>query len=655
MTVFTSVLLTLVLMLLSVGETSARDDPVVWLRKAVDVACEHPHADLSQMASRMTGVTAIEDKAIEFRDAVIGWRRRFSLPGGAELKLERIAPRRQLRRLSAEYAAPSPQGVRSELLALTGPDCNIRFGRRLIYDGMQPQALALEELDETLAPTGKREALNPPVPTGKDPGGVLVAIVDAGVNYLLPEISARLARDQNGSVLGYDYWDLDDRPFDAHPARSLFFPQRHGTRTAGIVLREAPAARLLPYRYPRPDMTRMAALVEDAAAKGVVIVNLSLGSNRLQEWQTFGEAAKQHPQMLFIVSAGNNGRDIDAHPVYPAALSLENIVTVTSSEVTGELARGSNWGRQSVDLLVPAEKLMTVGFRGDDIRVSGSSYAAARVAALAARLLEKNPEWHAPELKAAIFARTLATINGEPLHSSQGFIPDPSKADLRTVAARETELRAVGRHVLTVDDLYTHGIDDTSYTHSLHPTFAYFDKTAWNSSNLRSATVQAAHLLSQCGIFIPRIVIHQLQGRDVFRYFRNATAKALIAQLPLSKPTVYFVRDTLQRDAYDAEAIGKANSTGRSSLMYTIWMTEEIRDPGIALAHELVHILMDSGEHVELSGNLMQADTSPDNVKLAATQCERIKSTGVQNGLLHPLPTSTPPANPLLQEEGDTS
>ena len=105
-------------------------------------------------------------------------------------------------------------------------------------------------------------------------------------------------------------------------------------------------AKLMPYRYPRPMMVRMKDLVEDASSKGNIIVNLSLGSNNESDWHALEEAIEAHPHMLFVVSAGNNGRDIDTNPVYPAALPQPNILTVTWAEVSGDLAPGSNWGPQ---------------------------------------------------------------------------------------------------------------------------------------------------------------------------------------------------------------------------------------------------------------------------------------------------------------------
>jgi hypothetical protein len=46
---------------------------------------------------------------------------------------------------------------------------------------------------------------------------------------------------------------------------------------------------------------------------------------------------------------------------------------------------------------------------------------------------------------------------------------------------------------------------------------------------------------------------------------------------------------------------------------------------------------MDSGEHVDEAGNLMRAETAPENTRLDAGQCARLRDTATANGLLHRL------------------
>lgn len=352
--------------------------------------------------------------------------RTVRLASGNAVRLSLVRAGARLLRIGAEYLEASGTGApRPVMTAFADGACRILGGRRIVRGtgGRIDLVILLGDLTTERA----REPLEAPVPPGSDPGGVTVAVVDSGVNYTIPAIAERLARDGAGRSLGYDYWDMDPRPFDGDTRRSLFFPIRHGTRVAGILIAEAPAVRLLPYRYPRPDMGRLADLVADAAAKGARIVAMPLGSNERDQWQAFAAAARQQPGMLFVISAGNDGRDIDSAPVYPAALGLANALVVTSSDDVGRLAAGCNWGRRSVDLMTPAENRPTIDHLGRPASGSGSSFAVPRIAALAARLLATHPEWRAAELKRAIIARARRSPLQREAVTRYGWIPYPER------------------------------------------------------------------------------------------------------------------------------------------------------------------------------------------------------------------------------------
>jgi hypothetical protein len=62
-----------------------------------------------------------------------------------------------------------------------------------------------------------------------------------------------------------------------------------------------------------------------------------------------------------------------------------------------------------------------------------------------------------------------------------------------------------------------------------------------------------------------------------------------------------------------------------------------VREPGVALAHELAHVLMDSGEHSQQPGNLMRTETAAANLHLEPIQCARLTTMGAQQGLLRAL------------------
>ena len=94
-------------------------------------------------------------------------------------------------------------------------------------------------------------------------------------------------------------------------------------------------------------------------------------------------------------------------------------------------------------------------------------------------------------------------------------------------------------------------------------------------------------------------------------------------------------RSTLDRPAFDAVTFGTSNSRRAPLLQFSVWMTEMTLDPHIALAHELVHVLLDDGTHVYTPGNLMRSDTSPENIELTAEQCDLMHKRSADNGLLH--------------------
>ena len=251
----------------------------------------------------------------------------------------------------------------------------------------------------------------------------LLALVDTGVNYNLPLVQEQLALDSEGQLIGYDFWDDDDRPFDKDPRKNIFFPLHHGTSVFSVLTRNLGGLKTAIYRFPANNMCRFSDLIEHADRIGVRIINLSMGSNTAEDWECFYESANRHKDILFVVSAGNDGLDIDIHQVFPASFALENMVVVTSSDLFGHLPRHSNYGIKSVDFMVSAEQVDVFDHRGAYSTTGGSSYAAPMLAALATRFLAKN--------KSATTKDIVAFLEGRAIRKGKksvkfGWIPDPS-------------------------------------------------------------------------------------------------------------------------------------------------------------------------------------------------------------------------------------
>lgn len=570
-----------------------------------------------------TGATVKSE--IKFREKVVGTRYRVEVDDKSLVELDVIElagqPVRFISSLFGEFGDPLV------LLSLSA-DCGLQVARKMNYTS-KGQATNIVTLDTELEPKGDPDWLNPPLefiirdPAKplKHPGEttpVRVGMVDSGVNYRLPEINRRLVRDSNGQLVGYDFWDMDDLPYDAHPVNSGFFLQRHGTRTASLLLREAPAVELVPYRYPRPDMSRMMALVEHAADNQVTILGMPLGSNRPEDWGSFERAARAHPQMLFIVSAGNDGRDIDERPVYPAALDLGNIVVVTSADDFVQPAERTNWGRVSVDYLVPAERVSALDYSGSETRVSGSSYAVSRVTALAARLKMARPQWGAADIAGELRNRYGNSSPGARDWVSSGYIADPLAG------------AAVIKQPLPGLDLGTSQIDDGFRL----PIDILVLDSRWSHQRVEQAVQQAYQILAQCSINAGEVSIHAIEGEDYLRDLSTGSAHTLLEAAGTENATVVFARDTRMQAAFDGEAFGLGNTRMRPWLAPSVWLMLGVDDPGVALAHELFHVIANSGEHVEGVANLMQGRTRPESRQLTPDQCRLARANGVANRLL---------------------
>ena len=76
--------------------------------------------------------------------------------------------------------------------------------------------------------------------------------------------------------------------------------------------------------------------------------------------------------------------------------------------------------------MVPGDRVAVIDHRGAKGKASGSSFAVPRIAALAARLLARNPGWRAAELKRAIVGRARPSRFYETLPVRYGWIPDPA-------------------------------------------------------------------------------------------------------------------------------------------------------------------------------------------------------------------------------------
>ena len=275
------------------------------------------------------------------------------------------------------------QGKTPLSLTVFARDCKVIEKRQITYlDDGRMRYVTIEKHGQ---PADKiwinPPSIRPKAPSKTKPNQHLrIGHIDSGIDYQRPAFQKYLIYDQSGVLVARDMWDGDNQPFDASIGQSPFYPQSHGSYVVDILHQSGVGFQLLPVRYPRPDMALMGDAVDWLAAQNASIVMMPLGSQSPDDWTYFFTAAKRHPKILFIISAGNNGVDLGKLPIYPAVNTLDNAITVTSTMPDGRLAEGSNFGI-AVDIGLPSENLLATGTGEYQRMMSGSSFAVPKLTA----------------------------------------------------------------------------------------------------------------------------------------------------------------------------------------------------------------------------------------------------------------------------------
>jgi hypothetical protein len=204
-------------------------------------------------------------------------------------------------------------------------------------------------------------------------------------------------------------------------------------------------------------------------------------------------------------------------------------------------------------------------------------------------------------------------------------------------SAPDTPLPVVRTWTMTAADLATVTSPPPHYRVRLMA--ATLRGARWRPEAILDAIRGAAAILGQCGLQVETVELREFDGPREYRDLRTAVSREYAQRAGLRKPALFFVDDTRQQPAFDAEAIGRGNAATRPEMADTVWITAGARDLPLVLAHELVHVLTDSGAHAAAPGNLMREDTAATNTILTAAQCSALQQAGMTHGLVERVPT----------------
>lgn len=305
-------------------------------------------------------------------------------------------------------------------------------------------------------------------------------------------------------------------------------------------------------------------------------------------------------------------------------LHFDNLLVVTSANDFGVLADGVNRGRASVDYLILAEYVSVLHFNGSRSWAAGSEHAVPRLVAMAARLLALHPDWHAAELIADIRRRFANGLQHRVV--GEGFIADP-------LAAGEPVPRIVAERVFIAGTAVAGNeagsyasVAEGSRTKVRVPLDVIVPNAACSGGRADAALEQSVAILSRCDLHFGPVRVRAVEAPERLADLSLGGSHTLFEAVRASglerRVTIVFAHDTRIQEAYDGEAFGLGNTRHRPWLSDSVWLTASVEDSGIAMAHELFHVLASSGAHDLRPDNLMQSRTRGENTSLDTEQCE---------------------------------
>jgi subtilisin family serine protease len=248
-----------------------------------------------------------------------------------------------------------------------------------------------------------------------------VAVLDTGVQSNHPDLKGNLwentkdpsnGKDDDHNGVIDDRWggDLVDGKGSGDDE------QGHGTHVAGIIGAKGNnnkgvtglcwSVKIIAVRVMNSDgygtWSQGIAGLDYALAAGAKVVNASFGGSSGSE---IGREAIQRARskgVLIVASAGNDGKNDDKTPVFPAAYPDSNILSVAATNSKDKLASFSNFGAKTVDLAAPGEKIASTYWHSDYAYMSGTSMAAPYVAAAAAMLRKAHSSWSVSDISSRL-------------------------------------------------------------------------------------------------------------------------------------------------------------------------------------------------------------------------------------------------------------
>lgn len=226
--------------------------------------------------------------------------------------------------------------------------------------------------------------------------GVLVAVIDTGIDYKHPDLASNVAGKGFNAITGA-LDAFDDGGHGSHCAGTIA-----ATVNAIGVVGVAPQAALVGAKF----LARSGSGTTADAIKAIEW-SISHGASILSNSWGGGGASKALEDVIrkacdkgvvFVAAAGNDNSNNDTRPSYPASYDLPCVISVAATDQNDRFGSFSNWGK-SVHVAAPGVDIYSTIPGGKYASYSGTSMATPHVSGLVALMLSGNPKLTPVQIK----------------------------------------------------------------------------------------------------------------------------------------------------------------------------------------------------------------------------------------------------------------
>ena len=222
-----------------------------------------------------------------------------------------------------------------------------------------------------------------------NPSKVTVAVIDTGADLDNSFLQGRL-------VSGFDFGDNDNNPQDI---------DGHGTYVCSIIAdctSKLNSVKIMPLKVSDSQgniySNYQAKAIRYAVNKGANIISITVGNNSSDDHlvdQAINYAVNKG--VFVVVSAGNTSSDVSNW--CPAHNNAS--IAVSALDNSLQFASYSNYGK-AIDFCAPGTDVYGARLGGGLIKQSGTSASSPHIAAAAAMILSKNPDYSTSKISSAL-------------------------------------------------------------------------------------------------------------------------------------------------------------------------------------------------------------------------------------------------------------